>query len=43
VNGSVLTGFDGQWLVSDGLIATAIVIPRRESGARAGGAAAEFL
>jgi 4'-phosphopantetheinyl transferase EntD len=29
VNGAVLTGFDGRWLVSDGLIVTAIVIPRR--------------
>lgn len=28
VNGAVLTGFDGRWLVSDGLIATAIVVPR---------------
>jgi len=28
VNGQVLTGFDGRWQVSDGLIATAIVIPR---------------
>jgi 4'-phosphopantetheinyl transferase EntD len=28
VNGEVLTGFDGRWVVSDGLIATAIVIPR---------------
>ncbi len=28
VNGAALTGFDGRWLVRDGLIATAIVIPR---------------
>ena len=28
VNGRPLTGFDGRWRVSDGLIATAIVIPR---------------
>lgn len=28
VNGAVLTGFDGRWLVSDGLIVTAIVVPR---------------
>jgi len=28
VNGQVLTGFDGRWRVSDGLIATVIVIPR---------------
>ena len=26
VNGSLLTGFEGRWLVSDGLIVTAIVI-----------------
>lgn len=26
VNGAVLAGFDGRWLVSDGLVATAIVI-----------------
>lgn len=29
VNGAVLSGFEGRWLVSDGLIVTAIVIPRR--------------
>ncbi len=29
VNGTALTGFDGRWLVANGLIATAIVIPRR--------------
>jgi 4'-phosphopantetheinyl transferase EntD len=29
VNGTVLSGFEGRWLVSDGLIVTAIVIPRR--------------
>ena len=28
VNGRVLTGFEGRWRVGDGLIATAIVIPR---------------
>jgi 4'-phosphopantetheinyl transferase EntD len=28
VNGSALTGFEGRWLVRDGLILTAIVIPR---------------
>ncbi len=28
VNGNKLTGFDGQWLISDGLIVTAIVISR---------------
>jgi 4'-phosphopantetheinyl transferase EntD len=28
VNGQVLTGFEGRWRVSHGLIATAIVIPR---------------
>jgi 4'-phosphopantetheinyl transferase EntD len=26
VNGTVITGFDGRWLVSDGLISTAIVV-----------------
>jgi 4'-phosphopantetheinyl transferase EntD len=26
VNGAALTGFDGRWLVSDGLIVTAIVV-----------------
>jgi 4'-phosphopantetheinyl transferase EntD len=29
VNGAALTGFDGRWLVSDGLIVTAIVVRRR--------------
>jgi 4'-phosphopantetheinyl transferase EntD len=29
VNGALLSGFEGRWLVSDGLIVTAIVIPRR--------------
>jgi len=29
VNGAVLTGFDGRWLVSNGLIVTTIVVPRR--------------
>jgi 4'-phosphopantetheinyl transferase EntD len=33
VNGAVLTGFEGRWLVRDGLIITAIVIPRPD-GAR---------
>jgi 4'-phosphopantetheinyl transferase EntD len=28
VNGTALTGFEGRWLVRDGLLATAIVIPR---------------
>jgi 4'-phosphopantetheinyl transferase EntD len=28
VNGSAITGFEGRWLVRDGLITTAIVIPR---------------
>jgi 4'-phosphopantetheinyl transferase EntD len=28
VNGVSLTGFEGRWLVRDGLLATAIVIPR---------------
>jgi 4'-phosphopantetheinyl transferase EntD len=28
VNGAVLTGFDGRWLVHDGLIVTTIVVPR---------------
>jgi hypothetical protein len=28
----VLTGFEGRWLVRDGLMATAIVIPRRDGG-----------
>lgn len=28
VNGQVLAGFDGRWRVSDGLIATAIAVPR---------------
>lgn len=29
VNGEALTGFTGRWLVSNGLIITAIVIPKR--------------
>jgi 4'-phosphopantetheinyl transferase EntD len=33
VNGAALVGFEGRWLVSDGLIVTAIVIPRRDGGA----------
>lgn len=28
VNGAMLTGFEGRWLVSDGLIVTAIAVPR---------------
>jgi 4'-phosphopantetheinyl transferase EntD len=32
VNGAPLTGFDGRWLVRDGLIVTAIVIPRKDGG-----------
>ena len=28
MNDRALTGFDGRWLVSDGLIVTTIVIPR---------------
>ncbi len=31
-NGAVLTGFDGRWLAGDGLLATAIVVPRRGAG-----------
>jgi enterobactin synthetase component D / holo-[acyl-carrier protein] synthase len=31
VNGATLTGFEGRWLVSNGLLATAIVIPRHLS------------
>jgi 4'-phosphopantetheinyl transferase EntD len=34
VNGAALTGFDGRWLVRDGLIVTAIVIPRAVIGLR---------
>jgi 4'-phosphopantetheinyl transferase EntD len=34
VNGAVLTGFEGRWLVSHGLIATTIVIPRCERSRR---------
>jgi 4'-phosphopantetheinyl transferase EntD len=29
VNGQTLTGFTGRWLVSEGLIVTAIVVPRQ--------------
>jgi 4'-phosphopantetheinyl transferase EntD len=32
VNGAVLTSFEGRWLVRDGLIITAIVIPRPDAG-----------
>jgi 4'-phosphopantetheinyl transferase EntD len=31
VNGAALTGLDGRWAVGDGLLATAIVVPRRAS------------
>jgi 4'-phosphopantetheinyl transferase EntD len=33
VNGAVLRSFDGRWLVSNGLIAATIVIPRSDIGA----------
>lgn len=36
VNGVLLTGFDGRWLVSDGLVATAIVITAAGTGATRG-------
>ena len=36
VNGAVLTGFEGRWLVSDGLIATAIVVTANGDGASHG-------
>jgi 4'-phosphopantetheinyl transferase EntD len=36
VNGAVLTGFNGHWLVSDGLIAAAIVVTANGNGARHG-------
>jgi 4'-phosphopantetheinyl transferase EntD len=29
VNGAALTGFEGRWVIGDGLILTAVVIPRR--------------
>ena len=29
VDGAALTGLDGRWVVGDGLLATAIVVPRR--------------
>lgn len=32
VNAAVLTGFDGRWVVSDGLIVTAIAVPRQHVG-----------
>ncbi len=32
VNGAVLTGFNGHWLVSDGLIAAAIVVTANGNG-----------
>jgi 4'-phosphopantetheinyl transferase EntD len=32
VNGTALTGFEGRWLVGNGLAVTAIVIPRRSGG-----------
>ena len=31
VNAAVLTGFEGRWLVSNGLIVTTIVIPQQPS------------
>jgi hypothetical protein len=31
VDGAALTGLDGRWVVGDGLLATAIVVPRRAS------------
>jgi 4'-phosphopantetheinyl transferase EntD len=34
VNGAVLGGFEGRWMVSTGLIVTIIVIPRRDGGRR---------
>jgi hypothetical protein len=33
VNGETLTGLDGRWLVGNGLLATAIVVPRHGTGA----------
>jgi 4'-phosphopantetheinyl transferase EntD len=33
VNGEMLTGLDGRWLVGNGLLATAIVVLRRGAGA----------
>ena len=36
VNGAVLTGFNGHWLVSHGLIAAAIVVTANGNGARHG-------
>ena len=36
VNGARLTGFEGRWLVSDGLIGTAIVITAAGTGASRG-------
>jgi 4'-phosphopantetheinyl transferase EntD len=36
VNGAVLVGFEGRWLVSDGLIATAIVVTANGNGASHG-------
>lgn len=32
VNAAVLTGFEGRWVVSDGLIVTAIAVPRQHVG-----------
>jgi 4'-phosphopantetheinyl transferase EntD len=37
VNGDTLTAFAGRWLVANGLITTAIVIPRRLTGGGAAG------
>jgi 4'-phosphopantetheinyl transferase EntD len=36
VNGAAVTGFEGRWLVSDGLIATAIVVTANGNGASHG-------
>jgi 4'-phosphopantetheinyl transferase EntD len=34
VNGAALTGFDGRWLIGDGLMMTAIVVPRCDGAGR---------
>ncbi|HEU5385058.1 MAG TPA: 4'-phosphopantetheinyl transferase superfamily protein [Streptosporangiaceae bacterium] len=34
VNGAVITGFEGRWLVSDGLITTAVVVTANGNGVR---------
>ena len=36
VNGKTLTGLDGRWVAGNGLLATAIVVPRRGDGASEG-------